>query len=99
MSAVPGAHTTAFMKFLTDLPGDTLAGARRLPLVKGRKEMTDLYTDTYTVISTDWGGKRQQRTVFALSSDDAQHAHREHYPNDQIVAVRTTPGAKRHCDV
>jgi hypothetical protein len=50
--------------------------------------MTDLYTDTFTVISTDLGGKRQQRTVFALSRHDAQHAHREHYPNDQIIAVR-----------
>jgi hypothetical protein len=50
--------------------------------------MTDLYTDTFTVVSTDLGGKRQQRTVFALSRHDAQHAHREHYPNDQIIAVR-----------
>jgi len=44
--------------------------------------------DVWVVTSEAWNGKRSARTVLAGDGDQARQAHLEHYPDEQIVAVR-----------
>ena len=51
-------------------------------------------TDVFLVTSTTHPGCRHARTVLAADQFDAYSAHREHYPNDEIVRV---DACCRHC--
>ena len=43
--------------------------------------------DVFLVISEARNGKRSARCVLAGDEDQARHAHLEHYPSEQIVAI------------
>jgi hypothetical protein len=43
--------------------------------------------DRFTVHSSDWDGRRERHLVLAADGHDAKRAHREHFPDREIVAV------------
>ena len=44
-------------------------------------------SDSFTVHSSDWDGRREKHLVLAADGYDAERAHREHFPDREIVAV------------
>ena len=52
---------------------------------------SDAMNDVFLAIGEARNGNRSARWVLASDEDQARNAHREHYPDEQIVAVRVPP--------
>ncbi len=52
-------------------------------------------TDSFTIHSRAWDGRRKKHLVLAADVHDAKRAHREHFPDREIVAVVAAVGEHR----